>query len=36
MIDGCIEDLSTKHKTKLATLLAHNFQTWNNVSLLNA
>jgi transposase len=35
-IDGCIEDLSTKHKAKLATLLAHNFQTWNNVSLLNA
>jgi transposase len=35
-IDGCIQELPTKHKAKLETLLAHNFQTWNNVSLLNA
>jgi transposase len=35
-IDGCIADLSTKHKSKLETLMAHNFQTWGNVSLLNA
>ncbi len=35
-IDGCIGDLQTKHKAKLTTLLTHKFQTWNNVSLLNA
>ena len=35
-IDGCLADLPTKHRDKLATLLTHNFQTWNNVSLLNA
>jgi transposase len=35
-IDGCLADLSTKHREKLATLLTHNFQTWDDVSLLNA
>ena len=35
-IDGCLADLPTKHREKLATLLTHNFQTWNDVSLLNA
>jgi transposase len=35
-IDGCLADMPTKHKGKLATLLTHNFQTWANVSLLNA
>jgi transposase len=35
-IDSCIGDLPTKHHAKLATLLTHNFQTWDNVSLLNA
>ena len=35
-IDGCLAELPTKHQEKLATLLAHNFQTWGNVSLLNA
>ena len=35
-IDGCLTDLPTKHQEKLATLLTHNFQTWNDVSLLNA
>ncbi len=35
-IDGCLKEMPTKHKAKLATLLAHNFQTWDNVSLLNA
>jgi transposase len=34
-IDGCLADMPMKHKEKLATLLTHNFQTWNNVSLLN-
>ena len=35
-IDGCLADLPTKHREKLATLLTHNFQTWNDVSLLSA
>lgn len=35
-IDGCLTDLPTKHREKLATLLTHNFQTWDNVSILNA
>jgi transposase len=34
-IDGCLSDLPTKHKDKLATLMTHNFQTWGDVSLLN-
>ena len=34
-IDGCIRELSTKHKSQLATLLQHNFQTWENVSIMN-
>ena len=28
--------LPTKHRDKLATLMTHNFQTWGEVSLLNA
>ena len=35
-IDGCIAQLPTKHKPKLETLMTHNFQTWSNVSILNA
>jgi transposase len=35
-IDGCLAERPTKHAGKLATLLTHNFQTWDNVSLLNA
>lgn len=35
-IDGCLAEISTKHQEKLATLLTHNFQTWNDVSLLDA
>ena len=35
-IDGCLAEMPTKHHRKLATLLTHNFQTWDNVSLLNA
>jgi len=34
-IDGCLADMPTKHRGKLATLLTHNFQTWDSVSLLN-
>ena len=35
-IDGCLTDLPTKHRDKMATLMTHNFQTWSDVSLLNA
>jgi transposase len=35
-IDGCLTDLPTKHQSKLATWMTHNFQTWDDVSLLNA
>lgn len=35
-IDGCLADLTTKHREKLATLLTHNFQTYSDVSLLSA
>jgi transposase len=35
-IDGRLADLPTKHRDKLATLMTHNFQTWDDVSLLNA
>lgn len=35
-IDGCLADLLTKHREKLASLMTHNFQTWDNVSLLDA
>ena len=35
-IDVCLADLPTKHREKLATLLTHNFQTWNDVSILDA
>jgi transposase len=34
-IDGCLADLPTKHREKLATLMTHNFQTWGDVSLLS-
>lgn len=35
-IDGCLAELTTKHREALDTLMTHNFQTWENVSLLNA
>jgi len=35
-IDGCLAQMPTTHREKLATLLTHNFQTWNDVSLLSA
>lgn len=35
-IDSCIADLPGKHKAKLATIMTHKFQTWDNVSFLNA
>ena len=35
-IDGCLADLPTKHREKLMTLMTPKFQTWDDVSLLNA
>lgn len=35
-IDQCMEELATKHKAKLETLLSHNFQVFDNVSMLSA
>ena len=35
-IDGCLAEMPTKHHEKLATLLTHNFQAWDDVSILNA
>jgi transposase len=35
-IDKCLAELTTKHCQALDTLLTHNFQTWENVSLLSA
>jgi transposase len=35
-IDGCLAEMPTTHRQKLATLLTHKFQTWDDVSLLNA
>lgn len=33
-IDDCLGRLETTHRTALATLMTHNFQTYDNVSLL--
>ncbi len=33
-INGCIENIPTKHKSKLATLMTHNFQRFNITSFL--
>jgi transposase len=33
-IQQCLDDLPTKHKAAMDTLLTHNFQTFENVSLL--
>lgn len=35
-IHGCWADLPTKRREKRATLRTHSFQTWDDVSLLNA
>ena len=34
-IDRCLADLPTTHQEELATLLTHNFQTFENVSVLS-
>jgi transposase len=35
-IDGCLDDLSTRHKGEMDTLLTHKFQTFEDVPLLAA
>lgn len=35
-IDDCLDRLTTDHQRALDTLLTHNFQTFENVSILNA
>ena len=35
-IQQCLDDLSTRHKEAMDSLLTHNFQTFENVSLLAA
>lgn len=35
-ISHCLDDLSTKHKPAMQSLLTHNFQTFENVSILAA
>lgn len=35
-IQGCLDNLPTKHKEAMNSLLTHNFQTFENVSLLAA
>jgi transposase len=35
-IQQCLDDLPTKHKTAMDTLLTHDFQTFENVSLIAA
>ena len=35
-IQQCLDDLPSKHKAAMDTLLTHNFQTFENVSLIAA
>ena len=35
-IQQCLDDLPSKHKAAMGTLLTHNFQTFENVSLIAA
>ena len=35
-IDGCLDHIPTKHCPRLATLMTHNFQTFNPASFLTA
>lgn len=35
-IDGCLENIPTEHKSKLASLMTHNFQRFNIASFLAA
>ena len=35
-IDGCMENIPTKHRSRLASLMTHNFQRFNPASFLAA
>lgn len=35
-IDGCLAKVGTEHRSALKTLMAHNFQTFDNASILAA
>lgn len=35
-IDGCLDNVPTKHRTQLATLMTHNFQRFDAASFLTA
>ena len=35
-IDGCLAKIPTDHRSKLKTLMTHQFQTFDNVSLMAA
>jgi transposase len=35
-IDGCLDNIPTKHREPLATLMTHNFQRFNTASFLTA
>jgi transposase len=35
-IDGCLDNIPTKHRPRLATLMTHNFQHFNPASFLTA
>jgi transposase len=35
-IDGCLEKIGTEHRSALKTLMTHEFQTFNDVSILAA
>jgi len=35
-IDGCLENIPTKYRSQLASLMTHNFQRFNPASFLAA
>lgn len=35
-IDGCLDNIPTKHRSRLASLMTHNFQRFNPASFLAA
>ena len=35
-IDGCLENIPTKHRSRLSSLMTHNFQRFNPASFLTA
>ena len=35
-IDGCLDNITTKHRSQLVTLMTHNFQRFNPALFLTA